>query len=41
MIVAFLGSILTAIYYAYEKTMERKQLFYKLEKELGGKYGGY
>lgn len=34
MIVAFLGAILTSIYFAYEKTLNKKQLFYQVEKEL-------
>ncbi len=38
MIVAFLGSILTAIYYAYEKCCTKKQLFYHLEKAFRWKH---
>lgn len=38
MIVAFLGAILTAIYYGYEKCCNKKQFFYHYEKEFGCKY---
>lgn len=38
MIVAFLGAVLTSIYYGYEKTSCKKQFFYRYEKELGCKY---
>lgn len=38
MIVAFLGSLLTSIYYGYEKGCNKKLFFNGLEKEFGCKY---
>ena len=38
MLVAFLGAILTTVYYGYEKSCGKKQFFYYYEKELGCKY---
>lgn len=35
MIVAFLGAILTSIYYGYEKSVGKKYFFYHYEKEFG------
>lgn len=38
MIVAFLGAILTSVYYGYEKCMKKKQFFYQFEKEFKEKH---